>query len=265
MRIQKDKAYRIAVIILSVIVVIESFLLVTLSKRPLIKEPKKTPVPVSIARIAIVLDDWGYNLNNIHIVDQIKLPFTASILPNLAFSRKVAEELHTRGFEIILHLPMQPHEKYKLEKNTILTSLGEASINKIIDADLSSIVYAKGVSNHMGSMATENTKTMEAVFKKLKNRKLYFLDSLVTTNSVCSELARKTGLAFAKRDIFLDNRDDPVYIKQQINKLKLRAKARGKAIGIGHDRKATLEVLKEVMPQLEKEGFRLVYLSELVN
>lgn len=262
---QKEKAYRLAVIILSAIVAVESiFLVIFLSRNP--KKPSKsTAVPVvTRAKIAIVLDDWGYNLNSLPIIEKIKLPLTASVLPNLSYSREVAEELHSRGFEIILHLPMEPKEAYHLEKNTIMTSWNEASINKIIDEDLGNIVYAKGINNHMGSRATENSRTMEIVFKKLKKRSLFFLDSLVTSSSVCYNLSRKIGLPYARRDIFLDNKEDPVYIKEQINKLKLRAKEKGSAIGIGHDRKVTLEVLKEVMPELEKEGYKLVYLSELV-
>jgi len=39
----------------------------------------------------------------------------------------------------------------------------------------------------------------------------------------------------------------------------------GHAIGIGHDRKVTLEVLKEVMPELDREGFKFVFVSELVK
>jgi polysaccharide deacetylase 2 family uncharacterized protein YibQ len=39
----------------------------------------------------------------------------------------------------------------------------------------------------------------------------------------------------------------------------------GQAIGIGHDRKITLEVLKEVMPSIEKEGYKFVFVSELIR
>jgi polysaccharide deacetylase 2 family uncharacterized protein YibQ len=43
------------------------------------------------------------------------------------------------------------------------------------------------------------------------------------------------------------------------------ADEKGWAIGIGHDRRNTLEVLKEEMPKLEKEGYKFVYVSELVK
>jgi len=121
------------------------------------------------------------------------------------------------------------------------------------------------VSNHMGSKATCNSRVMTALFKELKKRRMFFLDSYVDGESVCFGLAKQIGIGFARRDIFLDNQLDPGAIKLQINRLKARAAKYGSAIGIGHDRKVTLEVLKEVIPRLEKEGYKIVRLSELVK
>jgi polysaccharide deacetylase 2 family uncharacterized protein YibQ len=45
----------------------------------------------------------------------------------------------------------------------------------------------------------------------------------------------------------------------------MRARIHGQAIGIGHNQKITLEVLKEAMPELEKEGYKFVYVSDLVK
>lgn len=216
-------------------------------------------------KIAVVIDDWGYSLNNLDIISQIKYPLTLSILPNLIYSRQAAEELEKKGFEIILHLPMEPKEKYRLEKNTITVSMDRRSIENIIEQDLDNIIYAKGVSNHMGSRATESPKIMEIVFRQLKKRRLYFLDSLVSSKSVCFDLAKKVNLPFARRDVFLDNKEKPEYIKQQIYKLKTHAGIYGQAIGIGHDRRNTLEALREVMPAIEKQGYKFVFVSELVE
>jgi hypothetical protein len=160
---------------------------------------------------------------------------------------------------------MEPKEKYNLEKNTILTSMSKEQVANAISQDLASLVYAKGVSNHMGSMATSDIKTMEIVLRELKRRGLYFLDSYVVTQSICQELALNIGVRFAKRDVFLDNSNDPKYIREQIKKLTAKARLRGYAIGIGHDRRNTLQVLKEVLPELEREGYKFVFVSELAR
>ncbi|MFA5145104.1 MAG: divergent polysaccharide deacetylase family protein [Candidatus Omnitrophota bacterium] len=257
---KKDSKYKIAVGILILIIIVLGFFLVSKPKKAAVRVPA-----VVKGRIAIIIDDLGYNLNNLRVLEQIRRPLTCSVLPNLEYSRRAAEELHARGYHVILHLPMEPQEKYGLEKNTILTSMDEETIRSILRQDLSSIVYAEGVSNHMGSRATEDPATMEAIFKELKKRRLYFLDSYVSSKSVCSQLAAKISLGFAKRDVFLDNKSEPAYIKQQIYKLKSRAGFYGYAIGIGHDRKATLEVLKEMIPELEKEGYRMVFVSDVIK
>ena len=255
--------YRILTLILSLAVIIETILLIHLW---IIRPKKIIKIPaIPKGKIAIVIDDWGYNLDNLYLLDQIKYPLTASVLPRLDYSKPVASELHKRGFQILLHLPMEPHEKFRLEKNTILASMSGQEIINIIDQDLADIHYAIGVSNHMGSKATEDLRTMSTVLNELKRRNLFFLDSFVSPKTICSDLAAKLHVGFAKRDVFLDNREEPEYIKGQIYKLKRKADMYGRAIGIGHDRKITLQVLKETMPELEREGYKLVFVSELVK
>jgi len=216
-------------------------------------------------KIAIVMDDWGYNLNNLEIAQGIKQPLTCAILPNLRNSRLVAQKLNNSGFEIILHLPMEPKEKYRLEKNTITASMDAVEIRGILGQDLASVSFAKGISNHMGSRITEDTRVSALIMSEAKKRKLYFLDSYVTAKSVCALLAKKMKIRFARRDVFLDNQDDPVYIKGQIIKLRDLAKKNGQAVGIGHDRRNTLIALKETIPQLVKAGYKLVFVSELTK
>src|SRR4030042_1192547 len=256
----KNSGYKIVIAILSFIIVLQWLFISS------IKPAKRVLAPAKLkGKIAIVIDDWGYNRNNLEILDKIKYPLTCSILPDLNYTSELAGELHARGYQVILHLPMEPHEKYSLEKNTILTSMDEQDIRAILEEDLGKIPYAKGVSNHMGSRATEDARPMDIVFRELKRRRLYFLDSMVTGKSICSYLAKKIGVSFTKRDVFLDNEQDPAYIKSQLYKLKMKAKISGQAVGIGHDRKVTLEVLKDEMPQLEKEGYKFVFVSELIK
>ena len=216
-------------------------------------------------KIAIVLDDWGYHADSPNALNARLYPVTAAVIPNLNHTRSVVEQLHENGYEIILHLPMQPTDKINLEPNTITVDLDEKEIKKIVDQDLADISYAKGINNHMGSRATSVLRTMVPIFKELRRNHLYFLDSFTSTDSVCEDLAQKLKVAFVKRDVFIDNESDPEYIRGQISKLKSLANARGWAIGIGHDRKNTLEVLREELPKIRNEGYELVYVSELAQ
>lgn len=255
----KNKTFTILTIILFLLVFI-AVILIPLRKKAPLKEPSRT-----LGLIAIVIDDWGYSLNNLPIAQRIKQPLTCAILPGLKNSNLVMQNLNQLGFEIILHLPMEPKEKYNLENNTISLSMTADEIERIFTKDLSSVTLAKGISNHMGSRVTEDITTSSLVMAEAKKRKLYFFDSFVTNKSVCPVLAKKIKIKFAKRDVFLDNQNDSKYIKKQLIKLKNLAKKHGLAIGIGHDRRNTLLVLKEALAEMEKEGYKFVFLSQVVR
>lgn len=234
-------------------------------KVKVVAKPRKPAPPAAKGTVAIVLDDWGYNLNNIPVIEQIPYPLTIAVLPNLPYSQRVGEALHNRGREIILHCPMEPLQKASLEKNTVLTTMDSGTIKKILDNSVATFPYIRGISNHMGSRATEDNRTMQIVMSELKHKKLYFLDSFVTPRSVAESEAFRAGVSFVKRDIFLDNNPDPEYIRGQVYKVLSLARRNGSAVAIGHDRKNTLEVLRQVMPEAAREGYRFVNLSELIR
>ena len=72
-------------------------------------------------------------------------------------------------------------------------------------------------------------------------------------------------MRFAKRDVFLDNSNDPEAIAVCLYDLRRLAQKRGWAIGICHYRKNTIKVLAKVMPEFAADGIDFVYLSDLVK
>lgn len=221
-------------------------------------------------RVALIIDDWGYSINNLEFLDNIDVPLTLAILPNQSYSRKISRLAHKKGREVILHLPLEPQSKKKyarLEPKTILTSMESGEVLNILEEDLGSLEHIVGVSNHMGSKATASQTLMEIIFKELSERKLFFLDSLVTPRSVTKKIAKDAKLGWIRRDIFLDNELDYAYIAGQFDKLIKLAKRRGKAVGIGHDRRLTLEVLSDKLSELDlaREPIEFVFVSELVQ
>ncbi len=240
------------------------FRLTLIRKIPLPKVTK--PKVPAKAKVAIVLDDWGYNVRNLADVLLIDTPLTLAILPNLRYSTTIAKKAKGKDFEVILHMPMEPkNDKIRLELNTLYKTMNEDEIRAHLAKALRSVPNASGISNHEGSKATEDEKTMRAVFRELKKQNLYFLDSLVTNESVCEPLSGEMGIKFAQRSIFLDNEDDPAYIKKQFEKLQEMALKTGDAVGIGHDRTNTIIVLKEMIPKFEESGIEFIYLSEIAR
>lgn len=245
---------------------------IVIQKRIVRKETvKKRVLPgiqkrFSNPKVAIVMDDFGYNMNNLDALFRINMPITLSILPNLPYSRRIAELARSRGYEVILHLPLEAHGKSApAEADTIKTGMDEKKIYSMLEKAMASVPDLKGVSNHQGSKATEDKVTMSIILGNLKKKSLYYFDSLVTDRSVCRETAKKLGVPYAKRDIFLDNTASPDYIEKQVLSLRRLAFRKGGAIAVCHDRKNTIAVLSRMMPELSAEGIEFVPLSDMVR
>lgn len=232
----------------------------------LVLKQKAEEKPKAVASVAIVIDDWGYNKAELDELFQIKSPLTLAILPNLKNSADIAKISRMKGYEVILHLPLEPqNEKLRKEKTTIYTDMGKKEIIETFENNLSSVPFAKGISNHMGSKATEDKRVMEIIFSRLKKKNLFFLDSLVTEQSLGRELTEEKKVRFAKRSVFLDNELNPEYINNQFLELIEIAKKRGAAIGICHDKEVTLKTIKANIDKFKGQGIEFVYLSQLVH
>lgn len=223
----------------------------------------KVSVAGKKGKIALVLDDWGYNMRNEDVLGRIKKPLTISVLPNLPYSTKIAALARGEGHEVILHLPLESYEHKNMEQNTICGDMSKDEITNILSADFMSVPKAAGVSNHMGSKMTEDERVMRIIFAAMKEKNIFFLDSLVTKKTVCENLAKEAGIKFAQRDVFLDNVNEKSYIRKQLTELVNLAYASERpVIGIGHDRPRTMEVLEEEMKNLTEQGIEFIYLSE---
>jgi hypothetical protein len=133
-----------------------------------------------------------------------------------------------------------------------------------LEIDLDAVPFIKGVNNHMGSRMTAESSQMYQIFSILKKRGLFFVDSRTTGNTLCRPSARLFQIPFAQRDIFLDHKQDKEFIRRQIKKLVQIAKHNGQAVGIGHPHSITYKVLREMLPDIQKE-VQLVPTSEIVH
>jgi len=166
----------------------------------------------------------------------------------------------------MLHLPLEPYgDQNAVEEGTIRIDMDEKQIVGLMDSAIDDVPYIKGISNHQGSKATSDEATMVVIMKRLKKKNLFFLDSFSSNKSVCRDVAKKTRVKFAQRNIFLDNDESYDSIKENLYKAYEQAIAKGSCIAIGHDRPTTLKVLKDIMPELEEKGIKFVKVSELTR
>ena len=236
----------------------------------LVPQPYEPPpvekIPGSGGRIAIILDDWGQSMANCKYLKEISEPLAVSILPGLRHTKDVAACAGQYHKLTMLHLPLEALHNYDFypPNYIIKTTMPPDLVNKIVEGDLAQLPSIEGVNNHMGSKATESRYLMKLVFKKVRARHLFFIDSMTARNTVCAALAQEMGLSFGKRDVFLDNIMTREAIIKQFVDLARKARQRGYAVAIGHDRRLTMQVLKDEIPWLEKQGFQIVSIKQLI-
>jgi len=219
-----------------------------------------------LPRIAIIIDDLGYQKRLAYKFLELDAVLTFSLLPHSPFQERIAGSAHEKGFEIMLHLPMEPHEYPAVDAGpgTLLMSMTPDELIEQLTRDLDAVPHIKGVNNHMGSRMTENSTRMYQIFTTLKKRGLYFIDSLTTSESLSQPSARLFRVPFGQRDVFIDHIQEPEFIRGQIALLIRIARKHGQAIGIAHPHLVTYEVLREMLPEIEN-GVELVPASELVE
>ncbi len=237
---------------------------VTPPHHPKVKLPGKA---TGTGSVAIIVDDMGSSMQEVTALLAINLPITFSVIPGLARAGAVATAAHRSGREVMAHMPMEPkgYPRQRLEKNGLLVSLSDSEIEERVVGYLQEIPFAVGANNHMGSRFTEYETKMQPVLKVLKERDLFFIDSMTSPASVGYRLARNMGLRAGTRLVFLDNVQRVDAIKAQLDQVAAIARKKGGAIAICHPHRTTIQALTEMMPEFKKSGITFVYASQLVN
>ncbi|MDH5370458.1 MAG: divergent polysaccharide deacetylase family protein [Gammaproteobacteria bacterium] len=216
--------------------------------------------------ISIIIDDMGYQLRT--GLRAVNLPgaVTYSFLPHAPYVKQLSQLAHDHDKEIMLHLPMESEAGKKLGPGGLTESMTEKTFAKILGESIDSIPYASGFNNHMGSLLTKSQLWMTRLMREVAtDKKLFFVDSKTTSDSVAFKVARAQGLKSIKRDIFIDHEASILFIEKQLNKLIIKAQRKGTALAIAHPKKLTLSVLEKWLPQLEAKGIKLVPVSTLIT
>ena len=218
--------------------------------------------------ISIIIDDIGYrNIDDMKALD-LPGPIAYAIMPHSPQAKKMSDIAKLYGKDILLHLPMEAVED---EKNRFLGpgglnhDMNEFQFISTLSSNFSSVPNIIGVNNHMGSLLTRDSERMGWLMDYLTIKKMFYIDSVTSRDSVASIVALKKNVPYLKRDVFLDNSKDKDYINSQFNELINLAKRRGNAIAIGHPHPETIEVLEYNLNRLEEYGVRLISLKEMMD
>ena len=232
---------------------------------PDVELPQALPV-LEKPRVALIIDDVGSVRKAADAMLQVPARLTWAILPFTPYAAEYAEAAKGRGFELILHLPLEPLDrKNNPGPGLIKRDWTDKEIFDQLEANLKEVPGVVGINNHMGSAGTADERLMDLIMREIKTRDLYFVDSMTTDRSVGEALARRHQVRFKKRHVFIDNLSDLESKKKALRELIKIALARGEAIGIGHVRNGTAEAIIEMIPEFEKAGIELVTVSELFD
>jgi len=222
-------------------------------------------------KAVIIIDDMGNQYKPCLPLIRSTYPVTFSVLPNCPFSKRISQEGHKFGHEIILHAPMESKDNEsnirasKPGKFFLRTNMDEQVLTGQLNAMIKSVPNIIGISNHMGSDFTENRAKMGVVIKFLKDNNLCFVDSRTSTYSKGLSLAKEFGVPSVDRELFLDN--DQSYdetVKQLIKLMEISA-AEGVAVGIGHPYPSTIRAVIDMLPHFKHLKVEVVPLSEILN
>ncbi len=223
------------------------------------------PRPEKEGLVALVLDDAGYNLEELKAFLDLPGTFTVAVLPNLPHSREAARMVRAAGKDLILHCPMEPDGGENPGPGALLVGLDPREIEARLARAFASVPGAQGMNNHMGSRATANEALMTTVIGYLKKEGRFYIDSRTTPETVGPRIAQSLGVPWAQRDVFIDDDSAPDRVRAAWSRGLDEARDRGSAILIGHvQNRAVLDILRSGEKELSGRQERLARLVDVI-
>jgi hypothetical protein len=230
-----------------------------------------SPEPAAIAkvegpRLAIILDDLGGDRAAADAIFALGYPLTISILPDQLHATEIAQQAQRRGFQVLLHLPMESVGGGHAESRELRPGMASKEVAHLVNQFLQAVPGAVGVNNHQGSQSTADEALMDELMPALRDHHLFYIDSRTTAATVAYDAAQRSGVPAAFRNVpFLDDVEQVAAVRKQLHIALRDAREKGDAVAIGHPHPATLSALREVLPEAKSQGVLLVLASELVR
>ncbi|ETI68224.1 divergent polysaccharide deacetylase family protein [Neobacillus vireti] len=221
-------------------------------------------------KAAIIIDDFGGGTGGVRDFLEGDIPITAAVMPFSDNSREHAEWAHKNGFEVMIHLPMEPKRGKRswLGPKPITVDLSPTEVKQRVNEAIKTVPHAVGLNNHMGSRAVENKEIVRAIVEVAKEKNLYIIDSGTSPKSQFPEIAKELGVPLLKRDVFLDDISSSSYVRKQMIRLARVTEIKGTGIAIGHvgvTGKVCSIGIFQSKEEFEKRNIKIVPVSELFS
>lgn len=220
-------------------------------------------------KVAVIIDDFGNGQGGTEEMLSLPIKLTVAIMPFLPTTQTDAESAHQKGYDVIVHMPMEPkHGNPKwLGPGAITSNMSNEEVRRKVEEAIDNVPYAIGMNNHMGSKITGDERIMSIVLQVCRERGLFFVDSKTNYHSVVGKLAASMGMPPVANHIFLDDSHTVSHIAKQMKAVEAYAFEHDNCIAIGHvgtQGKKTAEVLKNSASRMQ-EHVNFVGISDLVR
>lgn len=220
-------------------------------------------------KMAIVVDDAGFNTQDCQYWAKQKVPITIAVIPGQAYSKTCAKIVKENGQELMIHFPWTPlgfnyQKRYPIH---IDQNMKSPEIKQMLSRAIASVPGSDGINNHMGSELSINDYVLQEFMKGLAKYKenKYFLDSSTIRGSRAEAYAAKYGIKTTNNNVFLDGMQLAKYIRSKFSEAIREAKKDGQVIAICH---AGRGMTKKTVPKLiaeYKSDIEFVFVSGLVK
>lgn len=223
----------------------------------------------TLPMMAIIIDDLGYTAPSLvaRLCNQ-SIAFDVAVLPYQAFTKQSAELAHSRGKEVMLHLPMEPDGYPGVGKDpgpyAVMHDLPECEVRHRVQKAIATVPFVKGVNNHMGSRITRDRLRMNWVLEEVKAKQFFFVDSRTEKNSVAFNTAVGLAIPSAVREVFLDDDRGSRAIAEQWRRAITIARNKGRVVAIGHICPETIKMLEKLIPEAS-DKVQFVAVSRIIK
>ncbi len=213
-------------------------------------------------RLAIVIDDMGYDKELAMKFASLDLPLAFSFLPDAPFGKELSEYMGKKGYTIMVHMPSEPmdYPKDNPGRYAIYVSTSKKRTFFLLQRACRRIKWAIGLNNHMGSRILRDKRHLDYIMEFLRSRHMFFVDSATVKDSLGCREAHRFNVLCARRRVFLDNKKSVSYIKHQIEVALRMLKKRDDVVAIGHCNLETYLALKQMRNRLKPYLIGVEYL-----
>jgi polysaccharide deacetylase 2 family uncharacterized protein YibQ len=235
----------------------------------IVSRPAPPPVQEESASLALVL--FGFDPDDPRAAAALDAPVplaVAALQSSKQFDRLI-RRARARQREVVLSLPLEPINYPRIDPGpgAVLVTMKPLAVTRLVRKQLEAAGPVVAVANHMGSLATQDTRTMRTIYEELRRQRLPFLHVDPAPGAVCRQLASDMGVSYQAAARVLDREmrtEDPRSLEKTWEDLLAFTRERGRAVVFVRATPGARVLLSHMGDPARHPGVTLVPLSTLV-